>query len=185
MSTLFSKHAMDFISRGMSVIPVKRADKKPYVLWKDYQSRYPSESEVNQWAADFPDAQIAIVTGKISNLTVIDCDSDEGVEALGYFLDEDIPIPTVKTPRGLHFYFQHDSRVLNSVKTIHDTDTRSEGGYVLAPPSYNGAGPYKWMHGLSLDDVKPAKLPENVVEILSQQSQHSSTKSTSPPRENP
>ena len=49
--------------------------KIPLISWKDYQSRLPTEVEVKKWFTNWPDANIGIVTGVISNLVVFDLDS--------------------------------------------------------------------------------------------------------------
>ena len=55
--------------------------KKPKgILWTEYQNRLPTEDEVIKWFSDWPDANIGIVTGKISNLVVFYLDSTDAIE---------------------------------------------------------------------------------------------------------
>ena len=48
--------------------------------WKEFQYRHPTEEEVADWWDKWPDANIGIVTGKISNLVVFDLDTEDAVE---------------------------------------------------------------------------------------------------------
>ena len=130
--------ALKYHKQGLSVIPCNR-DKTPLVAWAEFQKRLATEEEIKEWFNKWPEANIAIVTGKLSNLTVLDCDSTEAIEAFrGVYKGDTV---TVKTPRGTHYYFQYAEGTRNTVKINNlNLDLRSEGGYVLAPPSQNGIG---------------------------------------------
>jgi len=142
------QEALKYLDMGYSVIPCGQ-NKRPLIPWKEYQDRLPTQDEVKAWWKNTPDANIAIVTGKVSGLTVLDCDSQDAINAfLSIYKGT---TPTVKTPRGTHYYFQHAEGTRNTVKIKNlDLDLRSEGGYVIAPPSINDKGlPYKWLVDLS------------------------------------
>jgi len=49
--------------------------KRPIVGWTEYQKRLPTEEEVKGWFDQNPDANIGIVTGKVSGIVVFDLDS--------------------------------------------------------------------------------------------------------------
>ena len=51
---------------------VTRVCKRAMIYWTEFQSRYPTVKEVTTWFSKWPDANIGIVTGKISNLVVFD-----------------------------------------------------------------------------------------------------------------
>ena len=87
--------ALSYLKQGLSVIPVTSPQmispdtpekemiekcKRPLISWKDYQTRLPTEKEICQWFDQHPDANIGIVTGKISNLVVFDLDSTDAIE---------------------------------------------------------------------------------------------------------
>jgi hypothetical protein len=139
--------ALDYLKRGLSILPLAK-DKKPLMQWQELQTRQPTELEVRQWFKQWPDMNIGIVTGKISNLTVIDCDSQAAIEYFhqGY----QGRTPCVKTPKGMHFYFAYQEGVRNTARLTDHIDVRSEGGYVVAPPSMNGAGiAYRFINDLT------------------------------------
>ena len=69
-----------------SVIPVG-PNKKPLVEWKEYQEILPSPGEIREWWLKYPEANIGVVTGKVSNIVVVDIDSDDGMSA-AHVLDD-------------------------------------------------------------------------------------------------
>lgn len=120
--------ALSYRSKGLSVIPVGQ-DKKPLFAWKEFTERRASKSEIEKWWEENPRAGVAIVTGKISNLTVIDVESGGVTD----YLPETL---TIKTGGGgYHFYYKYNSKFKNSVRIKELTDIRNDGGYVVAPPS--------------------------------------------------
>lgn len=59
------------------------------------------------------------------------------------------PTPSVKTAKGMHFYFQYAPGTRNFTKRpdLPGIDLRSEGGYVVAPPSLHPTGLlYDWVN---------------------------------------
>ena len=141
-------HALAYLARGLSIIPISK-DKKPLISWQEFQTRKATEDEVKDWLKQWPEMNLGIVTGQISNLIVVDCDSTDAIAAFRDHYKGDTSI--VKTPRGLHYYFQYAEGVRNTVKVSGiDLDIRGEGGYVVAPPSVNGdGGAYRFLKGLN------------------------------------
>lgn len=143
-----------------SVIPISPGTKdRPMVKWSDYQDHLPTREEVTKWWTDNPNANIAAITGKISNLFVVDHDKYKPEyshdEALKYFPDS-IETPIAKSPRGgEHQYYQHAEIKNPTTKTsiIPAVDTRGDGGIIILPPSVNGNGKkYEWI-------IKPSDVP--------------------------
>jgi replicative DNA helicase len=148
---LVLERARDYVRRGFSVIPLQVAGKKPLVGWAEYQTRRPTDDELRDWFAEdntfglVGTPNIGIVTGAISGVDVIDCDSREAVDlATKHGIGT---VPTVKTGRGFHFYFAHADGVRNFQKRddLPGIDLRADGGYVVAPPSVHESGViYRW-----------------------------------------
>lgn len=160
--------ALWYQKNGFSVIPAKK-DKRPFIKWQPFQDSPADAVQIKQWWEKWPNANIAIVTGEKSNLTVLDADSEAGRDALNEFLPDSISIPTVKTPKGWHYYFKYLSTISNGVRVLTDCDVRSEGGYVIAPPSSNGhKKAYVWLDGLKISDVDPNPIPQFLADILIQ-----------------
>tara|TARA_R110001592_G_scaffold19250_1_gene79224 strand:- start:5651 stop:7543 length:1893 start_codon:yes stop_codon:yes gene_type:complete len=142
--------ALEYLDRGWSIIPIKPEAKRPAIKWLDFQSRLPTEDEVTDWWTKFPDYDIAIITGVISGVVVVDCDNEEAEHAA--YDAEMRSVIKVKTKRGIHLYFEHpkdgvrrgpragvNSRGADWPK-INGLDFRGDGSYALLPPSKN----YKW-----------------------------------------
>lgn len=99
------------------------------------------------YEGDFKEGQnIAIVTGKVSNLIVIDL--DEKTLAHKIFSDWDAILHhtfVVETARGYHIYCRPKSGTFPPTAKFMDSsgrgiDIKSEGGYVVAPPSIHPDG---------------------------------------------
>ena len=160
------KAAQWYQKRGFSVIPV-RQNKKPYIKWEKYQSEKAGSGQIKTWWDKWPSANIGIVTGKVSGIDVVDCDSEKGRDALKEFLSDSLVVPISKTPRGWHYFFKHSPGLSNSVRVIADCDLRTTGGYVVVPPSKNEAGKaYAWMDGFSIAKVDLAAMPDMLFDIL-------------------
>jgi len=124
--------ALKYLSKGASVIPVG-ADKKPAILWKEYQTRLPTEEEVKKWWTDYPNANVGIVTGKISNVIVVDVEKGGDISR---FPETD----TIQTGGGgWHLYYNY-TPYENKARIFPLTDIRGDGGYVVAPPSIHKSG---------------------------------------------
>jgi hypothetical protein len=101
------------------------------------------------WRAE-PAANVAVRTGAISNLIVVDIDGGEAEAALAQLEVECGALPPsveVITARGRHVWFRHPGgTVPNSAgRVAAGIDVRGDGGYVLAPPSVHPDGRrYSW-----------------------------------------
>jgi hypothetical protein len=99
---------------------------------------------VKEWWSRVPDANIAIATGKESDLVVLDVDGPEGEVKLAALEGAHGALPTtaeVKTGKGRHLHFAYP-RNTAKVKSIarQTLDIRADGGYVVAPPSLHANG---------------------------------------------
>jgi hypothetical protein len=139
--------ALKYAKMGLSIIPCG-PDKRPLEKWLAYQEKRATEEEIRAWWNKYPNANIGIVTGLISGITVLDCDSTGAISKFREVYKG--MTPCVKTPRGIHFYFKYEPGVRNTVKVAGlDLDIRGDGGYVIAPPSVNSEGlSYAWQREL-------------------------------------
>ena len=134
--------AIAYLESGYSVIPCGR-DKRPVLgAWKLYQTERPKRAIVEGWWKEFPGANVAIITGAISDLTVIDVDGAVGMASIR---DSGIaaklpPTRVIKTPHGHHLYFKHNAAFHTGAGFLPGLDVRSDGGYVVAPPSVSEDG---------------------------------------------
>jgi len=133
MKNKCKRSALRLRNKGISVIPI-RPDKKPYIAWKEYTERIATEDEINKWWQDYPDANLGIVTGKISNLTVVDVEEGGIID----YLPETLTVAT--GGGGFHLYYRYSDKFKNAVRIRDLTDIRNDSGYVIAPPSIHKSG---------------------------------------------
>jgi hypothetical protein len=124
--------AYGLLCEGFSVIPLLEGGKKPARKWKKYQTEYATILDLVEWFID-NNYEPAIVTGEISNITVIDCDN---ADAIDNCIESGIEsMMRQRTKRGIHFVFRHNGeRNTVRVNGIEGVDRRGEGGYVKAYP---------------------------------------------------
>jgi hypothetical protein len=164
------------MSFEFSVIPIIVRGKVPMIRWQDYQSSLPEESEVLEWWTRWPDANVGIVTGKISGITVVDVDTEAGLEALKKYMPQLLLTPTAKTQKGgRHLYFKYVPGLSNRVRAIEGVDVRNDGGFVVAPPSEGERGSYEWVDGSGLGQVDLEEMPEALAAALKQPAAPSAT----------
>lgn len=162
--------ALEALSRGWSVLPVQSVGnfaKRPhYVLtetghvkhedgkvkpsWTALQTIPPTAAQVGTWYARETGKGLAVVTGAVSRLVILDFDGEEG-ERLR--LDLGLPAHVRTGSGGAHVYFEHPGwkvPTLNSKAKREmgerwpGLDIRADGGYAVMPPSVNAKGPYTW-----------------------------------------
>lgn len=166
------KLAMSYLARGWSVLPCGK-NKIPVIPWKFLQERYPTEQEVRSWFDKYPDAQVGIVTGKISNLTVVDF--EKGADP------SDFPQNTLiaKTGgSGYHYFYLFDEGMNNKARIKDLVDIRSEGGYVVAPGSCSEKGSYEILQDVPLLPFPKHLFAGDKVDIFS----NASPRNTSNPK---
>lgn len=141
--TRVERWARRYTERGLSVLPMGR-NKKPARKWKPYQTRIATHVEISSWEAP----NVAIVTGSISGVVVVDCDTIEN--ARWFWRNRGKTTVWVRTRRGVHLYFRHPGQPVRNAAPVYDDigvaryDVRGDGGYVMAPPSVVSGHVYRW-----------------------------------------
>ena len=59
------------------MIPLKGKTPPARFRWKEYQERRATLDEIRNWFGQNGEYNIGIVTGEVSGLVVVDCDSEE------------------------------------------------------------------------------------------------------------
>lgn len=142
--------------RGFSVIPLdhptettqtdpKRIGKIPVIpSWKAFQAARPTDDNLQAWFGNGRRRNIAIVTGAVSRIVVIDCDSPEAIA----WADAHLP-PTplgTRTAKGQHRSYRHPGVPVRNKARIRTSDPavkidiRGDGGFVVAPGSLHQTG---------------------------------------------
>jgi hypothetical protein len=147
---LLAEFLKAYLELGFSFFPVEWGQKAPpLVKWEEFQSRKPSREEVEAWLSKYTLFNVAVVCGRVSNLFVVDFDSEEAFESwlkgLPKELKEYIMAACwfVKTQKGYHVYIRPEDPELiprTKIRCREGVDIKGEGGYVIAPPSKHPSG---------------------------------------------
>jgi len=152
MAGAFSTSAWAYFQVGCSVIPTGGADgKKPCIRgFMKFAEQRAAVEAIETWAKKFPDANVGILTGPVSDLTVVDIDQpgivDEALRRFG-------PTPVIDvSPRGGNrlFYRYAGEKTLNRLDGA-PIDVRAKGGtpLLIGPPSVrpDTGAKYKFIRG--------------------------------------
>ena len=138
--------ALSYVRRGWSVFPCRSGDKRPDAellpvvdgrpTWAPFQSAAPTEAQARGWWTRRPTANIAVVTGAVSGVVVLDLDAKPGGANGADTLRRaglDVPLTrAVRTPSGgVHAYFRHPGGELRNWQKRADlpgVDARGDGG---------------------------------------------------------
>ncbi len=160
--------ARELIDMGLKPFPVHPEDhadpkrrKAPVYKWKQWQTEWPDDAQLEAWAKSAPDAEWAVVCGQDSGYVVLDIDSVDlldSAKAMGLCTSPVI----ARTKRGFHYYYRHPgngplkNKVGSSVARhdkdwprVSGLDFKADGGYVRAAPS----GVIKWLCDVDLTEA--------------------------------
>lgn len=158
--------ALDYAARGWLVFPVhypyegrcscgnpdcKRPAKHPMTPQGLKNATTNVATIAAMWSRR-PNANIGIVTGRVSGIVVVDVDAKSGgLETWAELQDIHGRVNTLTAITGgggRHFFFEAPSGLLlkSTVGGLGaGIDTRAEGGYIVAPPSIHISGVrYEW-----------------------------------------
>jgi hypothetical protein len=157
-------YALAFAGRGLSIIPVPRPDavhdgKVPVLPWKRYQTESADEAQLRAWFT--AEQNIAIITGTLSSVVVVDADTAEA----DTWVRRHLPRTPwrCRTAKGRHFYYRHPGQPVRNRARIETRDgrlaldVRGDGGFVIAPGSLHSSGRSYVAEGDW--SVPPAQLP--------------------------
>lgn len=158
--------ALGYLKRGRAVVPAGECAKRPIVRWQRFQHEMPTEKQINKWYERWPKANLAVVTGEISGIVVVDIDPAHGGEeslAAMEVLHGALP-PTIESMTGgggRHLYFAYPGHeVRNRAGLAPGIDMRGDGGCIIVPPSVHPSGKrYRWKLGYAPGEVELAPLP--------------------------
>lgn len=168
MSTQTTEQAaLDYLSRGWSVIPFREKAKRPAVAWKTYQTKCVSEETLRDWFRRSPNYNVGVVTGALSGLVVLDVDPRHGGNESLRKLERKrgrLPksVESITGGGGRHVYFSHPGGTVHNRTNIEPgIDLRGDGGCIVTPPSVHPSGKrYRWKKGQAPGEVKLARLPD-------------------------
>lgn len=164
--SLLTEIAKKYARKGLKVIPVASGGKNPII--KDWANNASDDPQVIDEWFDNQDINIGIVTGRTSDIVVIDVDTKNGDGRVsiadfegktGSYLP---PTVTAQTQNGgLHLFFKYPNGVENitgKVGILDNVDIRADGNQVVVYPSVGSKGEYVWVR--SPWEYKLASLPK-------------------------
>lgn len=156
------KAAMLYESFGWAVIPIHamvnglctcgrddcdKPGKHPRVAWMEYMERKPSHATLKEWfGEEFYGANLAVITGEVSDILVVDCDGPTGIRNARELGNSTFTLTSRTGGGGLHqFYRVSGSKVPTRIGALPKVDIKGERGYVVLPPSLHASGrQYSW-----------------------------------------
>ena len=137
--------AEELVSKGWNPIPILKGQKIPAVDWKPYQEKKVTLEDISEWFGK-TDHEIAVVTGKISGITVIDLDKKEIVDGEKTATDKRLNLPeecSRKSPNGIHHYIKYNPDIKQTQGILDGIDIRNDGGYIKV---WDFEGEYDWLN---------------------------------------
>lgn len=142
--------AAEYVDSGWSILPVRPDEKRPYMTnWLQYTKTRASKAMVEGWFNNLSGAGVGAVTGRISNMVVLD------VERTCPFPIEELlkKYPTQMIAKsgggGWHLFYLYptnQARVANRVRIFEGADLRADGGFIVLPPTLHQSGNrYEWV----------------------------------------
>jgi hypothetical protein len=161
--------ALGYAKKSIPVFPCKPGGKEPLTS-NGFKDATTDPDRIRAWWSRWPDANIAMPTGKRSGWVVVDVDPKPGgYDSLAELHERGHELPLTATVRtgggGVHHYLrcpgEAGAEIRNSAgKLGPGLDIRGEGGYVIVPPSVT-EGPYEVLH-----KRPPAETPDWLIERL-------------------
>jgi hypothetical protein len=146
--------ALWYGSQGLQVFPLQPGSKVPFRGSRGCKMASSDPELINAWWTGNPHANIGIATGHL--VDVIDIDGAQGhlewSRKYGDTWAGLIILGTVSTPRpgGMHLYVPARKGMGNKAALLPAVDYRGAGGYVVAAPSRNDQGTYRWLRPLNM-----------------------------------
>jgi P4 family phage/plasmid primase-like protien len=136
--------ALQYQEKGWSVIPCNE-DKKSLVMWAEYQTNKAGPEQIRNWWNKWPNANVGVLLGNVSNLTRIDVDGSDAETQLNGFGDVNDALSFTTPSGGRGYLYQHCAGLFSKVlwsgeKEHEELRLQSRGAYTILPPSEG----YEW-----------------------------------------
>jgi putative DNA primase/helicase len=160
-----------YVNRGWAVFPCK--NKIPLTA-HGYKDASNDIEQVNRLFAGHQSPNVAIATGKVSGIFVLDIDVKNGAggdDSLKELEREHGELPhtieAITWSGGRHIFFKYPERGIGCKTGIRPgIDIRGDGGYVIAPPSVIEGRSYAWEVSHLPEETMIADAPEWLLDLL-------------------
>jgi len=168
-----NKLAKKYVKMGFLPMPLRYKDKRP--ILKGWNFKINPKTCLTY---DYTKRNIGFLTGKIGRIIVLDCDlKNGGMEFYNKYISIYGDFDTIQVLSGgggVHVYFIYNENVAHLTNKSEyngiGIDIRTNGGYIVAPPSIHDktGKKYKWKPGFSPDKKKLGEMPLPLLEWLNQ-----------------
>jgi hypothetical protein len=174
VTSQFLEAALEYAKLGLPVVCLHQQSKRPRFL--DWQQKATADVEAltTTWQTIDLDSNVGIAMGRGETRIIdLECDCEEATKEYEELFDGQPPrVPTFMGRRGQHHIFKWREG-LPDVGFFHagNVEVRlgngDRGAQSVFPPSIHPDGTrYEWVPGLSIHDVPPGELPDEVVAKL-------------------
>lgn len=162
---------------GFSTIPVARFNKKPLVMWTEFQDRTPNDREIRNWATKWAASNVGLIMAGSKHLAL---DFDGNLTAAYTSLKErgvtiSANAPVQRTGKGHHVLLSTPEPVGDAIAWMKgdgwQIDVRGIGYIIVEPSVHENGTRYEWIRPF----YSPAPTaPSRLIELLqkSQEVQH-------------
>jgi len=130
--------ALRYAANGWAVFPCVQNAKVP-MTGHGVKDASHDPAKIKSWWTRNPKANLAIACGMVSGIVVVDVDvkkKAKGRESSTLIRGLLPRTMTVTTPSGgWHLFYKTDSKIKGRLNFLPGIDVKSDGGYVVAPPS--------------------------------------------------
>ena len=142
--------ALEYVNSGWSVLPVKPEEKRPYMTnWLQYTRTKATQEVVENWFRHLSGAGVGVVTGRISNMVVLDVENWCKTPIEELLKKYPTQMISKSGSGGYHLFYQFPtnvSKVSNRVGIFEGADLRADGGFIVLPPTVHPNGnKYEWV----------------------------------------
>lgn len=150
-----------YLRGGFSIIPVHPNSKTPKISWSKYKTEHMSQNSIRNFFGE--EDNIAVITGAISQITVIDIDDEDKFRNF-YNFDRLIEKTKtiVKSPKGYHFWFKYDSQLKTSQISDFGFDVKNDNAIVNVPPSKIDKHKYHFLKSDGIGEI-PLDFKEKIL----------------------
>ena len=140
----------NYVDSGWSILPVKPEEKRPFMTnWLQYTKTRAPLSMVENWFRTLSGAGVGAVTGKISNIVVLDVENWCKTPIEELLKKYPTQLVAKSGSGGWHLYYQYPTnvtKVSNRVGIFEGADLRADGGFIVLPPTKHPNGnKYEWV----------------------------------------
>lgn len=166
-------YALAYAAKGWQVVPLhsQNSDGSCSCVKGQYCDRSPGKHPrtphglknastdpevIRKWWAQWPEANIGIVTGKTSGVWAVDVDVKEGkggdkslanLQVLHGNLPDTVQATTPTGGKHYLFGYPEGRQIGNRVEFAQGLDSRGDNGYIVVAPSNTTVGTYQWDTG--------------------------------------